>query len=278
MRVSPRDLKAIRADGVVTRYALLGEVAFILVELPETGSAGTSLEDACRLEHWGLVLRGELRLQARRSRTFGPGAAFYVPPGPVHRFRADGPTAVAGFAPIVEQIDDSPEAMRARGIEVLGRIQQPPALPSTVRIDGRARSAMTGQIETESAVMGRWLTTRSTYGRLSGYAEDWCDLPHWGMVLAGSLILHWEHRELELLGPGDVFRSPPGPPGHRIEVPDRATIVDYTPVEAFHEPGRRKAPRTLAAYGGPAVSSTPDESDPRWTERGPGDQERVATG
>jgi quercetin dioxygenase-like cupin family protein len=278
MRVSPLELRAVRADGIVTRYAVLGEAAFILAELPETGSAGTALEAACRLEHWGLVLHGELRLEARRSRTFRPGTAFYVAPGKVHRFRADGPTAVAGFAPVVGEIDDSPEALRARGIEVLGGVLLPPDLPPTVRMDGGGRSAVTGQIETESAVMGRWLTTRSTYGRLSGYAEDWCDLPHWGMILDGSVILHWEHRELELLGPGDVFHSPAGPPGHRIEVPDRATIVDYTPVEAFHQPGRRKAPRTLAAYGAPAASSTPEAISSRWSEPGPADKERVATG
>lgn len=277
MRISPRELKAVRSGGIVTRYAALGEAAFILVELPETGSAGTTLEDACRLEHWGLVLHGELRLEARRSRTFRPGAAFYVAPGPAHRFRADGPTAVAGFAPIVDD-DDPPGPMRALGMEIQDRVLLPPALPSTVRIDGGARSAMTGQIETESKVMGRWLMARSTYGRLSGYAEDWCDLPHWGMVLDGGVVLHWEDRELELLGAGDVFHTPVGPPGHRIEVPDRATIVDYTPIVAFDQPGHRKAPRTLAAYGGPAVSSTPEASDPRWAEREPADKERVASG
>jgi len=100
MRVSPRELKAVRAGGLVSRYALLGDAVFVVADLPEEGTAGTAVEEPCRLEHWGLVLHGELTLLARRSRTFGPGTAFYVAPGPVHRFRADKRVVVAGFAPV----------------------------------------------------------------------------------------------------------------------------------------------------------------------------------
>ena len=88
MRVSPRELKAVRAGGLVSRYALLGDAAFVVADLPDAGTAGTSVEERCRLEHWGLVLQGDLTLHARRTRTFGSGTAFYVPPGPVHRFSA----------------------------------------------------------------------------------------------------------------------------------------------------------------------------------------------
>ena len=91
MRVSPRELKAVRAGGLVSRYAMLGDAAFVVADLPDGGTAGTSVEEPCRLEHWGLVLQGDLTLLGRRGRTFGPGTAFYVPPGPVHRFRASSP-------------------------------------------------------------------------------------------------------------------------------------------------------------------------------------------
>ena len=72
MRVSPRELKAIRASGLITRYAILEEAVFVIVDLPKTGSSGTPIEDACRLEHWGLVLQAEPTLTGRTTRTFGP--------------------------------------------------------------------------------------------------------------------------------------------------------------------------------------------------------------
>ena len=250
MRVSPRELKAVRAGGLVSRYALMGEAVFIAVDLPDAGTAGTSVEEPCRLEHWGLVLQGELTFLGRRSRTFGPGAAFYIPPGPLHRFRADEPAVVAGFAPVTEPIDDSPETLAARGVEILSRVGPPPPRPSSVRVAGRrSRTIAGGHIETETAVMGSWLFRRSTFGPQSGYAEPWCDLPHWGLVLDGNVVLHWENQELELLGPGDVFHCAGGPPGHRMEVADAAVIVDYTPVDSLDDPRLRRAPRTTRSYG-----------------------------
>jgi quercetin dioxygenase-like cupin family protein len=260
MRVSPRELKAVRAGGLVTRYALLGDAAFIVADLPDEGTAGTPVEEPCRLEHWGLVLQGELTLLARRGRTFGPGTAFYVAPGPVHRFRADSRVVVAGFAPVTEPLDESPEALEARGIEVLARNVAAPPRPPSMRVSGRrSRTIAGGRIETETAIMGDWLFRRSTFGAQSGYAEGWCDLPHWGYVLDGSLVNHWEDQELELLGPGDVFHCPGGPPGHRMEVADRAMIVDYTPIVALDNPSLRRAHRTARAYGGPAAMPAADD-------------------
>ncbi len=248
MRVSPRQLKAVRANGLVTRYAVLGEAAFVVVDLPDGGTSGTPVEDPCELEHWALVLQGELTLEGARTQTFGPGSAFYVRPGPpAHRFHADDRAVVAGFAPLSEPIDDSPDALRARGIEVVRRASAPVAPPRTVRVQGtRTRSASVGEIEAEAAEMGAWLFTRTSYGPLSGYTDGWCDLPHWGLVLDGDLVLRWEGGKLELLGPGDAFHCPAGPPGHRIEVADQAAIVDYTPIDAVDDERRRRAPRTVA--------------------------------
>jgi hypothetical protein len=251
MRVSPRDLKAVRSGGLITRYAVLGDAIFVIADIPEAGSAGTVIEEPCSREHWGLVLQGELRLEARRSRDFGAGTAFYVPPGRQHRFRAGARAVVAGFTPLTAPIDDSPEALRAQGIEVLRQVSLPEPPPVSFRVEGsRTRSAATGRIHTVSAVMGDWLFTRSTFGAVSVFAESWCDLPHWGLVIDGDLVLHWEDGDIELLGPGVTFHCPPGPPGHRIEVADKAAIVDYTPIAAIDEPDRRMAPRTLVARSG----------------------------
>jgi len=263
MRVSPRDLKAVRAGGILTRYALLGDGAFVFADLPQQGSAGTPVEDPCRQEHWGMVLRGELTLHGRRTRTFEAGTAFYVAPGPVHRFRASARVSIAGFTPILEAVDDSPEALQARGIEVVRRVASLPAPPSSIRVaGGRTRTAASGRIETETAVMGDFLFTRSTFGHQSGYAETWCDLPHWGLVLDGNLVLQFENRELELLSPGDVFHCPGGPPGHRIEVPDVATIIDYTPIEALEDGSRRRGTRWITAWAGRGSAARASGSAP----------------
>ena len=250
MRVSPRELKAVRAGGLVSRYAVLGDAVFVVVDLPDAGTTGTPVEEPCRLEHWGLVLQGELTLIGRRSHTFGPGAAFYVAPGPVHRFHADARAVIAGFAPVTEPIDESPETLAARGVEILDRVGPPPPRPSSMRVAGRrSRIVASGQIETETAIMGSWLFRRSTFGPQSGYADAWCDLPHWGFVLDGGLVLHWENLDLELLGPGDVYQCPGGPPGHRMEVADGALVVDYTPMQAIDDPGLRRAARMTRSVG-----------------------------
>ena len=129
MRVSPRELKAVRAGGLVSRYAVLGDAVFVVADLPDAGTAGTAAEEPCRLEHWGLVLQGEVTLVGRRGRTFEAGTAFYIAPGPTHRFRAEARAVIAGFAPVTEPIDDSPETLSARGVEVLTTLERAAAAP-----------------------------------------------------------------------------------------------------------------------------------------------------
>jgi quercetin dioxygenase-like cupin family protein len=230
---------------MLVRYAVLGPTAFALVELPETGSLGTSLEDSCEQEHWGFVLEGEVRLEGPSPHTFGPGTAFHIAPGaPAHRFQSGGAAVIAGFVPLTEPIDDTPEALRRRGLEVVRRMPAPQSPPSLMRVSGMpSRVEVRGAIELETAEMGQWLFTRTTFGPLSGYASGWCDLPHWGLVLSGDLVLNHED-EVELLTAGDVFYCPPGPPGHHFEVADQATIVDYTPIAEMNRDGRQEAWRT----------------------------------
>jgi quercetin dioxygenase-like cupin family protein len=262
MRVSPRELRTVRVGGMLTRYVLLGDAAFLVVEIPASGSAGTSLEEPCELEHWGIVLMGEVRLHGRQPRTFSAGTAFYVAPGRTHVLSATPSAVIAGFIPITEPVDESPEGLRSRGIEVMGRSSAPALPPTAIRVAGtRARSAVTGQVRTVSALMGRWLFTRSTFGPISGFGDGWCDLPHWGQVIDGTLLLRWESGEIELLVAGDVFSCPGGAGGHRMEVAESATMIDYTPIEAIRDRDLRRAPRAVSALRAIVAGGVLDHAD-----------------
>ena len=250
MRVSPRELKAVRAGGLVSRYAMLGDAAFVVADLPDGGTAGTSVEEPCRLEHWGLVLQGDLTLLGSAGTHVRARDGVLRPARP----RAPVPRLVAGRRRRLRagHRADRRVARGAPGAWDRGAVPRG-AAPASSRHDARrrdagaARSAL-GQIETETAVMGDWLFRRSTFGPQSGYAEPWCDLPHWGFVLDGNMVLHWESQDLELLGPGDVYHCPGGPPGHRMEVADSALVVDYTPMSALDDARVRRAARTVRAY------------------------------
>jgi hypothetical protein len=263
VRVSLRELKGVSQGGLLVRYALLGPAAFVFVELPPTGTAGTNLEDWCQMEHWGLMLEGSIRLDGEEPRDFNPGVAFYIPPdGKPHRFLAGDGVTIAGFTPLREPVDTSPEALRARGLQIETHMPPPAAPPPLMRIaNAHSRLTTRGQIELETAEMGEWLFTQSTFGPLSGYTSGWCDLTHWGLVLSGDLILNHED-SLEVLTAGDVFYCPAGPPGHQFEVADQATIIDYTPIEELRRAGRQEAWRrgrvAMAADAGDVGSSSTD--------------------
>lgn len=244
MRVSLRDLKGVAQGGMLVRYAILGPAAFALVELPDSGSRGTSLEEECQLEHWGMVLDGEVSLEGPSPRAFEPGTAFHIAGGLSHRFHAQGRSVIAGFVPVTEPIDETPAALRARGLEVVRRMPPPHLPPALLRVSGtRSRVESRGAIELETAEMGQWLFTRTTFGPLSGYTSGWCDLTHWGLVLNGDVVLNQED-DVEILTAGDVFYCPKGPPGHQFEVADQATIIDYTPIAEIDRGGRQEAWRT----------------------------------
>src|SRR3954452_23341036 len=108
VRGSPRELRGIRAEGLLTRFAILGPVAFVSVEIPTTGSAGTAIERPTENAAWGIVLNGSVTLHGRAERTFQRGTAFHVPPGPPpHSFSSDGRGVIAGFAPLAADVDTS---------------------------------------------------------------------------------------------------------------------------------------------------------------------------
>ena len=241
MHVTPNELRAVRREGILSRFAAFGPVAFVMSDIPN-GSVGTTLEHPCADPHWGLVLRGSLSVRGGAQLDLAPAEAFHVPGGsPHHRFEAAPGTTLVGFAPLWSGPEFGSGTLEASGFEVV-RVPPPAAaLPLMVRPVDPATTYLAGRggIEVEIAPMGRWLFCRGTFGALSGYTSSWCDLPHWGMVLDGDLAIVWEN-EVELLGAGDAYYCPGGPPGHRLEVADRATIIDYTPIDEIRR-GRRRA-------------------------------------
>jgi len=211
VHITASELRAVVRHDVVIRSAPLGPVGAVLAELPQDGSRGTRLEQPCDRAHWAIVLRGDLRLERGGERwDLATGQAFYVPAGkPRHRFSADRRAVIAGFVPLRDEA-------RGSGDEV--RLAE--------RTDGG--TVPVGEIEAEAVHVGPWLMTRSTFGPTSGYGASWCDLPHWGIVVSGGGAIEYEN-DVEVVAAGDFYYCPPGPPGHKLEVADGATFVDFTP-------------------------------------------------
>lgn len=229
MHVAPADLKSVRQDGIIIRFAMLGSMAFVFAEVPPSGSTGTSLEQPCSLPHWGFVIEGRLTFIAGSNRErIAAGRAFHVPAGgPEHRFESAGPALVAGFQPTEGTVDVSDRGLAAQGFEILRVGSAPtivPAIPTRKVPDGRILS--------ESWSMSGFLMTRARMGARSGFSSDWCDASHWGMVIDGRLTIEYED-DVEVLSAGEIFHCPGGPPGHRLEAADPATFVDLTPIEAL---------------------------------------------
>jgi hypothetical protein len=282
MRVAPNELTAVSREGMLIRYAILGPVAFVVVDLPDTGTAGTDLEAPCRIEHHGIVVKGELTLvrAGRVPQVIGPEIAFHVRPGtPRHHFETASAAVIAGFVPVDPGMDVSSGALAAQGYEPVSGPRRQAHLPRTVRIrDGDARVRRKGRFEAEGSVMGPWLLMRSAF-RPGDFSGGWCEVPHWGLVLDGAVAINYRG-SVELVSAGDAFYADPG---HQFETPDGATIVDYTPVaelDGTHRAATWRRP-ALAKAGfmvddaGPDVAARPDDREPGPSQRDhPGDEVR----
>jgi quercetin dioxygenase-like cupin family protein len=232
MHVGPASFRSVRRQGLLLRFAILGEIAYVLVEVPPSGSAGTELEVACERPHWAFVVAGEVELDAGSAPvTVAAGSALYVPEGVRHRIRATGRTRLAGFEPIDPHRDVSDAALTAEGFEVL--VEGPPgSTPIVPVVEPAAQAIELGAIVPTGTRMGGLLFCQVRFGSRSGYASPWCDLEHWGQVTAGNIAIEWEN-DVEVLTAGDVFYCPPGPPGHRFQAADPSATVDFTPLDAF---------------------------------------------
>jgi hypothetical protein len=98
--------------------------------------------------------------------------------------------------------------------------------------------------------------TQAHFGAGSGYTTDWCDAPHWGLVTSGAIAIEWQN-DIEVLAAGDVYHCPAGPPGHRLEAADPASVIDLTPIDSARR--ARVAPWRVW----PATADAPNaEADP----------------
>jgi quercetin dioxygenase-like cupin family protein len=229
MHVAPVDLRPLRQGGIVLRFAMLGEMAYVFAELPATGSSGTSLETPCTQAALGLRDRGRADVRPRRPRrTIPAGRAFHVPAGgPEHWFEASG----RRWSPASSR--SSPSSMSATNGSARRVRAVSPDVPDADVVPAIARRAVpAGQIRTETWPMSSYLMTRVRMGERSGYTSGWCDAPHWGLMTAGRMAIEWED-DVEILSTGDIFHCPAGPPGHRLEAADPATFLDLTPIAAF---------------------------------------------
>ena len=234
MHVAPIDLRAVRQDGITIQFAMLGSMAYILAEIPDTGSAGTSVERPCSQPHWGMVIEGDFTFVTKGRRLAIPaGRVFHVPAGgPEHQFVTTGSALVAAFQPIETPVDVSEARLVEQGYEILSDPSTAPIVP----VMSRSLIAA-GEVSGEAWRMGQFVMCQVRMGERSGYTAGWCDAPHWGIVTEGRLAIEWED-DVEILSKGDVFHCPGGPPGHRLEAADPATFIDLTPTSALEGDGR----------------------------------------
>jgi hypothetical protein len=230
MHLAPADLRSVRQDGLAIRFGILGPIAYALAEVLDPGSAGTVLELPCARPHWGFVLAGDVTLHQGGTATVLPvGHAFHVRAGgPEHHFEASPGAVVAGFEAVRPDVDASEAALVARGYEILQADEAGTRIvPTTTSLPIES-----GHVDADAHLMSNLVLSRVRMGTTSGFTAQWCDAEHWGMVAAGRVAIEWED-DIEVLGTGDIYYCPPGPPGHRISAADPATIVDLTPMTSL---------------------------------------------
>jgi quercetin dioxygenase-like cupin family protein len=233
MHVGPAEFRSIRRGELLLRFAILGEVAYVVGEVPPAAAARVLVEEGCERPHWGFVVSGSVELDAAEGPvTVSAGKAFHIPRGVSHRISAAGGTRVAGFEPIDVRQDVSDAGLRAQGFELETQTTRA-AVRSIAPLPGTASPPPdVGEVITSGSRMGDLLFSQARFGARSGYASPFCDLEHWGQVTAGNIAIEWED-DIEILTAGDVFYCPPGPPGHRFQAADPSATIDFTPLEGF---------------------------------------------
>jgi hypothetical protein len=227
--VTPTELRVLRRGSLLLRFAVLDSIAAVLAELPAKGSLDTTLEQPCTEPHWGVLLRGDLEVeQGGQRRQIRAGAGFHVPGGePGHRFFATRRAVIAGFVPLEGRAAE--DALPAGGASAaVAAAPSEEAEPARVA----AKPLAPGEIRCQPIPMGPWVFAHATFGPTSGYGTDYCDAPHWGVVITGSVAIEFED-DVEVLSAGDFYYTAHGPPGHRFEVADGAIIADFTPRAAL---------------------------------------------
>src|SRR5829696_7858390 len=220
MHVSPSAFRTVRRNGILASFAVLGDLAYAVADIPAPGSAGTFLEEWCVRPHWAFTLSGSIDVEFEDATTTSlpTGSAVHIPAGIRHRLIVEGRARLAGFDLVTPDVPQSDDDLRRIGFEIVGSHEADPRSVSVVRPKPE-RPAADGEIVADSRRMGEYVFTRARLGAQAGYASDECDLPHWGLVTSGGLVIEWED-DVEVLRAGDAFYCPSGPPGHRLQAAD----------------------------------------------------------
>ncbi|MFF4382655.1 hypothetical protein [Kitasatospora sp. NPDC001547] len=80
-----------------------------------------------------------------------------------------------------------------------------------------------------------------------GLPDDRCQCPHWGLVLAGRLVLRYRDH-IETYRAGDAYYAPPG---HVPVVSAGTETVEFSPADALRRTTEVVAANTAMAEGGP---------------------------
>ena len=120
---------------------MLGPMAYILAEVPRTGSSGTSLERPCDRAHWGFVIDGEMTFVSGRRRLAIPsGRAFHVPPGDrCTGSRPPGRLWSPRFQPVEPELDVSDARLDRAGLRGPAGIRPADRRPGGLSRRRRAR-------------------------------------------------------------------------------------------------------------------------------------------
>jgi quercetin dioxygenase-like cupin family protein len=256
MHISPADFRVVRRGPVIVEFAAATDVAYVVAEFPMTGSAGTFAEDPCDRAHWGFNVAGDVAVEvAGETHELPAGTAFHLPSGLAHRFQISGAARLAGFERLEPGAPRSDDELRRAGWDVVRPARRGGGPRFSVARPEPLLVPDPGEIIASARRMGDLLFMRTQMGRRAGYTAARCDLPHWGLVTSGSLAIEWED-DIEVLTAGDAFWCPAGPPAHRLQAAEPATVVDFTPIDALDRADRipewRQAAidRALAHLGG----------------------------
>ena len=235
MHVAPVDLRALRQGGIASRFAMLGEMAYVLAEIPASGLGRDLARAAVHAAALGLRHRRRADVRPRRPARDHPGRsrlprAGRRPRAPVRDGRAaPGRRLRSRSSPT---LDVSDARLAAQGFELIA--PEPVATATVVpavALDGPA-PARSGP---RSWPMSAYVMTRVRMGERSGYTAGWCDAPALGPGHRGP---HGDRVGGRRRDPGRRATSSTARPvrpviGSRPPIP--ATFIDLTPIARLRE-------------------------------------------
>lgn len=103
-------------------------------------------------------------------------------------------------------------------------------IPAKIDVPGAVARQATGFGDTTAATLGgEWFTLGAGTDiapLLQGLADDACQAPHWGYMLAGAVDVTYTDGTVERCSAQDLFHWPPG---HSVRVVEDAEVVLFSP-------------------------------------------------